>query len=265
MIYETCTSECDDILDIHSGSCTTANTFVRPEGPRESFDTTPEGFILDSSVSDFEISPSPICHICEQPITGIDIVIRNGWTICLPCGDCMTCNEQVTIDEINLCISANLPVQHARCRMKTNPNARIPVDERELALLNQCRLIIVPDVDLSQESNAQRARLNWNMLWESFTIEQKFLHVQMMETVYQSAYLALKKDPSEVKNKLKERDEARTKEAHDKARKERRLELPSERAKQDKQGKFLAGMLASGVTKEQAIEIWKSQGRVWME
>lgn len=162
-------------------------------------------------------------------------------------------------------IQAEIPIQHARCRQKTNPVCKIPVDQNELHILNLCRLIIIPDIDMSTDANKRRAELAQTQLWETMTIEQKYQHTQMMESVYSACYLALKKDPSEVKAGLLKRDQERVVKAHKDAEKERRLQLPSERKKTDTQQKFLDGMLKSGLSKDQAVEIWKSKGKVWVE
>lgn len=207
------------------------------------------------------------CTQCKKEIPEIHMqaVEKSGYLICIDCRTCTTCNMIVTDVELGLSISSNLPIQHARCRQKTNPICKIPVDQNELHVLNLCRLMIVPDCDLSTDANKKRAELAQQQLWETFTIEQKYHHTQMMESVYSACYLALKKDPSEVKAKLLERDRERTVRAHKEAEKDRRLSLPSERKKQSTQDMFLAGMLKSGITKEMAIEIWKSKGKVWVE
>lgn len=208
----------------------------------------------------------PVCTICQNDIPRFSIETSMG-LVCLDCGLCASCGDQVTITEIEFCMTHTAPIQHPRCRMKqTGGNGiKIPVSEFELGVLNNCRLIIVPGVERSIETNVSTALLAHGMLWESMTLEQKFMHTQMIEAVYSSAYMALKKDPTEVKTKLRERDVQRTTQAHAQAKKDRQTQLPSEKRKIGLQEKFMNGMLGSGVTKEQAKAIWVSQGRVWVE
>ena len=207
----------------------------------------------------------PKCLSCESDIQGISIKTQNGH-VCLDCGLCCSCGDQVTITEIDFCLRHTVMIQHSRCRMKSSKDAiKIPVSEYELGILNNCRLLIIPDVEVSIETNVNSARLVHGQLWETMSLEQKFIHTQVLEAIYSSAYMALKKDPTEVKTKLRERDMKRTEEAHTQAKKDRQMQLPSERRKMGLQEKFLNGMLSSGISKEQAIAIWKSQGRVWME
>ena len=206
----------------------------------------------------------PKCQSCGIEISTISIKTANG-QVCLDCGLCVSCGSQVTIPEIEFCLKHERQIQHSRCRIKSGAKVMIPVSEYELGLLNNARLILMPDVELSVETNCNSARIAHGMLWESMTLEQKFIHTQMLETVYSIAYMALKKDPTEVKAKLKERDIQRTTEAHAQAKKDRQTQLPSEKRKIGLQEKFLAAMKANELTIEQAKVIWQSQGRVWVD
>lgn len=258
-----CTPDCIPEFAIHSADCKAHTASHIREEKIDSLLTAIS--IVKHAIVGADEPSGPVCLQCSKVFKTdeIKITLKKGF-VCLSCASCETCSEDMNISEMNFCMENDTPFQHARCRMKTNP-IKIAVTEQELQLLNLCRLIIIPDVDVSLETNVNTARLHWGQLWETMTLEQKFLHTQMMETVYSAAYMGLKKDPTEVKNKLRERDNKRTHEAHEQARKDRMTQLPTERKKLANQEKFMNGMLASGVTREKAIEIWKSQGRVWVE
>jgi hypothetical protein len=235
MTNETCTPDCVVEFAIHSVECQKA--------------------------MEQRLQSSSTCFICEQPIGKFSIQTQSH-EICIECGNCQICEKQVTIAEINLALANGLPVQHARCRMKTNPNLSIPVNEYELTLLNLCRLAVVPDVTTSIETNQQRACLANQQLWSEYSLEQKYMQTQMIQALYEQAYLAIKRDPTHVKKESFIKDGKAEVKAMDDARENRIL---AQKGKVTIQEKFLASMIASGVSKEDAIKIWQSQGKTWVE
>ncbi len=205
----------------------------------------------------------PHCDVCDQPITGFCVTYKNDHVICFDCDKCSVCGLDCNISEINFCLNAKLTIQHARCRMKTNPNAKIPVDQTELSLLNLIRLCFVPDVQLSIDTNVNTAVLAFGQLWETKTIEDKFLTLQMMEATYQAAYLAVKKDPTERKKEAVKRDSVAAVKAMDQAVENRKI---AQKGKIGMQAKFVASMTTNGMmTIAEAKKIWQSQGKEWID
>lgn len=286
MKFPHCTPECLPDLDAHSAACLSA-AGDRPRAdalPLPQADCNAVEHHIEDAPADLHPAPPPstspnetstyedsptlfTCHICEQPIGKFRIQAGNH-DVCVECGNCAECGEQVTISEINWAIKHSVRVMHARCRIRVAPQTMIPVSAQELELLNLCRLIVCPDSDLSVETNQLRAKTAHTQLWENMSMEKKFLHTQMMEAIYSSCYVALKKDPKEIaltKLEKAQRVAEETSKIREKDIKIQRSSLPSEKKKMNAQEQFLAGMLKSGVTKPMAIEIWKSQGKVWVE
>ena len=77
-----------------------------------------------------------ICSVCEEPITGPEIIVGN-MSLCMSCSNCSICSKQVTIDQIRLCLSNKTPIRHDSCARVLNqyspnvPRRRcIHLDER---------------------------------------------------------------------------------------------------------------------------------------
>jgi hypothetical protein len=59
------------------------------------------------------------CHICNKPITSIEVIINSETILCQDCCTCLTCHKQVSIDEIRTCLSNKRVIKHDIC-------ARVP-------------------------------------------------------------------------------------------------------------------------------------------
>ena len=155
---------------------------------------------------------SRICTQCDKEILPDfeQSCIQAGVDVCPDCRICSHCDRMVTVPELLFSLKYNLPIRHSRCHAIARvPNKTVEISVEELELLNLCRLIVLPDEDLSQETNSIRAGNASYQLWEHLTIEKKYLQTHMMERVYGDCYTRLKKDPSDVKAKLLERDKER--------------------------------------------------------
>ena len=194
-----------------------------------------------------------LCLNCESEL------FSDTFVYCIACRTCAYCSLMVTNVELELCLKQKWPTAHARCHMVSGD----PAKAHHYDLLNLCRLIVVPDVELSEETNCIRALNAETTLFETYTSEQKYLHLKMLETVYSATFALMRKDSKIIKAELLERDSKRMAEGIEKHKLQKRKELPTERKRFTAMEKLLESLLTIGLPRElalkQAKDIWESK------
>jgi hypothetical protein len=120
--------------------------------------------------------------------------------------------------------------RHARCQLNLNPaiitEGTQSIRQSQLDFLNWCRLAIIPEPAVSIETSCETAKLAQLQLVTSMTLEQKFSHLKMLETLAVQMHLVLlPRDRDKIQAELSKRDKEKFKEAG-KARKKNEDKTP---------------------------------------
>ena len=126
---------------------------------------------------------------------------------------CESCDLPISSQDAQLCLKKArfeetplIVVRHARCQIIVEPLTKEDPTQIKIDLLNICRLAIIPDPTLSVETNKKQAELFGQKLVVLMTLEEKILHLEMLEALaVQMRYTLLPKDREKISKTLSER------------------------------------------------------------
>lgn len=108
-------------------------------------------------------------------------------------------------------------IQHARCVLVNMPNGNedpsILVRQSYLDRLNQARLLILPNADLSIDTNEKQADILTGPLIAGMTLDQQIVFMKRMEAIVAHVSIALSKNRVRIKEVLEEREKGRAQKA----------------------------------------------------
>lgn len=146
------------------------------------------------------------CAICTQPVSPHEI--RSCYLEVL---ETLNDNPESTIQSTP--ISELITIQHARCSSVTRKSAEqdpsVALKQSYLDYLNNARLLIEPDVDLSRESNEKLAGLAAEKWLADKPLDYILLFLRRMESIVAHTSIRLRKDRKVIEAELDKRERAK--------------------------------------------------------
>lgn len=192
--------------------------------------------------------------------------------ICVECMKCTICTKAISLPEIQFCISFNQPMRHSRCSLaKGLHQAETQVSLESVERLNLARLLVLPDLGLTESSNIKLALNAQQQLFNMMTLEEKSFHTTMLEAVYGAAFTLTRKtsDFKSIREASKLRDAEKFKEAlalreqpstipKKPTKESQKIQLtPREKEVMSRQNKFWKKQNEIGVDEETAKAVWE--------
>ena len=156
-----------------------------------------------------------IIPTCKKPLgqetKDLDFRVCHEHRICSICGGALTPTDVRLAHDKAIESSDSLELAHARCLIASNKSGILNADptlsikQSDFNTLNSARLMVEPDMGLDIHTNEKNAMIFNQRLITSWSHEQIYAHIQMMEACIVNANLAIQLD----KKKLKERADLR--------------------------------------------------------
>ena len=136
------------------------------------------------------------CKGCEYPLdkSKDHLYALDGFEYCSVCRSCTQCHVTISSMELDFILRNDLDLRHALCRLQTSsPEELFGICAKDIEFLNIARFCLIPDMNQTEEEQANKATLLWQYQWSEYTSnEQRFRHMRMLETLYKLAYTAVK-------------------------------------------------------------------------
>jgi hypothetical protein len=242
-----------------------------------------ENTIPQEDLGDLSIPPASTrkCLICHEPL--------EDWQQSLSaqvihkereCGNCVYCKKPVHRERILRCIAKEDPISHMPCLekfMKDSFESRpVTITQGHLNYLNRMiQFAYKPDMLLSLEENMDIAELANTQFIKDMSMEEKFIHMKMMEAACANASIAIHNDKEKIRLVVERRDIERHVKIRD-LQKVNDVEYQREKNKADKEArterkviqgdpalrareKTIESMIKMGFSREAAIEFIDKQ------
>lgn len=172
--------------------------------------------ILDSLNENETVSPTEVkirnCKICSLPLESwqqpLDSqkIHKEG-----PCIQCIVCKGNVGNDRIDRCLKEEIPVSHSLCydkKLQMDFEMRpVTITQGHLNMLNRkIQFAHDPNMLVSVEDNCRNAETSAKQFIVDMTMEEKFVHLKMMQTACATIAIALSNDKERIQLKLQKED-----------------------------------------------------------
>lgn len=173
------------------------------------------------------------CIICSKPLGQESRDL--GFPTCHNHRTCVKCELPLNAHEVKLCHKRvqedeesidKLILIHSRClilerRIESSANLTesssndptLTIKQSEYDLLNMIRLMVTPNVELSDVTNENNACSQNQRLIANMNFEEKILHLKMMEACAAACSISLRTTKEYRKEAFKEREERQKKQA----------------------------------------------------
>jgi hypothetical protein len=160
------------------------------------------------------------CVICQKTLG--DDSRSEGQLFCHEHRLCKYCSTEITVQESRICFNkfeerlegeerkapdySLIDVECIRCKaIRHEPT--IAIRQSEYDYLNLIRLMIIPDMNLSVITNENNAWIQSARLIQNMSLEQKLVHLSMMQSLVGQLEVAVRQDPDWRKDALKDRED----------------------------------------------------------
>lgn len=159
------------------------------------------------------------CQVCNKPLGEFEL--EHKWRYHSECKDCVYCKETVHLDIVTQRVAATpkgeaVEVYHQTCKdaklMQDYHKLSVTITQAHLDALNRTMQMLVPDMNLSIETNQQVAcNLHYKFVdFANLSFEQQVVHVKMLEALTAHASMSMRKaDKDKVLLDLGKREAAK--------------------------------------------------------
>jgi len=137
------------------------------------------------------------CYICSEPLEPLDIHLAH---------------ERAMKDPDD-----SIELAHARCLIASgklatlNSDPTLSIKQSTYDLLNAARLMVDPDMSLSNTTNENNAMIHCSRFIHQMNWDQKYATLKMMEACVATVSLAIAQDRKQLKARASEREEKQAK------------------------------------------------------